>query len=214
MQGYEVASEATANAAQQVWLTAMEAAIKASEQLDMIGIHKQTVNRLTEPFAHIKVVVTGVHWDNFFGLRDHHMAEPTIEALAKQMRAAYDDSTPKLLQPGQWHLPYVSDMELALHGVVVARKISAARCARVSYNNHDGSKTSVDDDVNLHDRLLVDQPIHASPAEHQGTPDEVRVVANDNGRDLGYVNPKLHGNLTGWVQYRKTLPGENMDKAA
>jgi len=51
--------------------------------------------------------------------------------------------------------------------------------------------------------LLVDQPIHASPAEHQATPDQRRF----NGWD----KPELHGNLAGWIQYRKTLTGENMD---
>ena len=46
------------------------------------------------------------------------------------------------------------------------------------------------------------QPIHASPAEHQATPDRY---------DLGEARfdwPEAHGNLLGWIQYRKTLPGE------
>lgn len=212
MQGYEFAPDHIAEAAQKIWLLAMEDAIDYAEQMDALGIHKQVVNRLTEPFAHIKVVVTSVWWNNWFGLRDHPAADPTIAALAAEMRKAYDESQPKLLEYGEWHLPYISAEELAINGVNLCKKISAARCARVSYNNHDGTKTKVEADIKLHDALLVDQPIHASPAEHQATPD----VPNSSFGGFGgkWANPKLHGNLTGWVQYRKTLPNENMDAAA
>lgn len=206
MQGYEVASEETTRSAQEVWLAAMEDAIRHAEAMDALGIHKQVVNRITEPYAHIKVVVTSVYWDNWFGLRDHPAADPTIAALAAAMRQAYDASEPKLLRRDEWHLPYITEQELAIHGVNLCKKISAARCARTSYNNHDGSKTTVQGDVDLHDRLLVDQPIHASPAEHQATPD-FRV----NARGM-WMNSDKHGNLHGWIQYRKLLANENMDE--
>lgn len=222
MQGYEVASEEVARQAQYIWLEAMIDAIHHAEALDKLGLHKQIVNRLTEPFAHMKTVVTGVYWDNFLGLRDHHMADPTIEALAKAVRAARDGSTPKLLQPGEWHLPYITDsdqeaiMAIAAEAhyhedtinqvaIDLCRKVSAARCARTSYNNMAGKRSSIEEDIALHDRLLVDQPIHASPAEHQATPD-----ARVNKRGM-WMNPERHGNLPGWIQYRKTLENENMD---
>lgn len=203
MQGYEVAAEDVALAAQKVWLEAMEDAIRHAEAMDALGIHKQVVNRITEPYSHIKVVLTSVYWKNWDGLRRHHAADPTIEALAEAVHEARTNSTPKLLNPGEWHLPYITAEELAIHGLNLCKKISTARCARVSYNNHDGTKTTPEADLKLHDMLLVDQPIHASPSEHQATPDE---------RDYdGWMNPHLHGNLSGWAQYRKTLPGENMD---
>lgn len=210
MQGYEVAPLAVALAAQDVWLRAMESAIGYAEEMDALGIHKQVVNRLTEPFAHIKVVLTSVYWENWDGLRNHHAADPTIKVLAEAVCAARASSTPKLLLPGQWHLPYVSDAEADECGIEVARKISAARCARVSYNNHDGTKTNVEADIRLHDRLLIDQPIHASPAEHQATPDK-RYQATLESKPI-WCQAHLHGNLTGWVQYRKMLPNENMDQ--
>jgi hypothetical protein len=206
MQGYVMAPQDVALQAQEIWLNAMEASIFWAEQMDMLGIHKQVVNRITEPYAHIKVVVTSVYWDNWFGLRDHPAADPTIAALAVQMKEAFDASTPKALALGEWHLPYISDEELAVLGVTNAIKVSAARCARTSYNNHDGTATVLDKDIALHDSLLVDQPIHASPAEHQATPD-TRV----NQRGM-WMKPELHGNLPGYIQYRKTLPNENMDK--
>lgn len=210
MQGYVVAPLAVALAAQDVWLRAMESAISYAEEMDALGIHKQVVNRLTEPFSHIKVVLTSVYWDNWDGLRNHHAADPTIEALAKAVHEARANSTPVLLQPGEWHLPYITAEERTKYHTGVLRKFSAARCARVSYNNHDGSKTDPEKDIALHDALLIEQPIHASPAEHQATPDELNTKFGGMGGR--WANPNLHGNLTGWVQYRKTLPNENLDQ--
>lgn len=210
MQGYELASEEVALQAQWIWLDAMMDAIRHAERMDALGIHKQNVNRLVEPFAHMKTVMTGVYWENFYGLRDHHMADPTIEALAKAIREARDSSTPKLLKLGEWHLPYVSEQEVAIHGVNICKKISAARCARTSYHNMDGKPSTAEADIALHDRLLIDQPIHASPAEHQATPDDIHAKRGF----IEYLSPGLHGNLHGWRQYRKFLANENMDAAA
>lgn len=213
MQGYEVAADDVALAAQAIWLNAMSSAIEYARQMDNLGIHKQVVNRITEPFAHIKVVVTGVYWENWNGLRNHHAADPTIAALAEQVWAAREASTPVELGYGEWHLPYITEDDWramdhlpSIEDITeILIKISAARCARVSYNNHDGTASDVRKDISLHDTLLVEQPIHASPAEHQATPD-FRV----NARGM-WFHPEKHGNLHGWIQYRKTLENENMD---
>lgn len=222
MQGYEVAPEETALAAQAIWLAAMEDAIRHAEAMDALGIHKQVVNRITEPFSHIKVVVTSVYWDNWFGLRNHEAADPTIKALAAEMLRAFEASTPKLLCQGQWHLPYITEEELnaKFHGHSAApaydilKRISAARCARVSYNNHDGSKTDLNADLKLHDRLVAAVPPHMSPAEHQATPDTKSERYSAEGDLVGYSwdHTHLHGNLVGWVQYRRTLSGGIADR--
>jgi hypothetical protein len=209
MQGYEVASEKIALQAQWIWLDAMEDAIRHAERMDALGIHKQVVNRLTEPYAHIKVVLTSVYWENWNGLRNHHAADPTIEALAVAICDAREASKPTPLGYEEWHLPYVTATERRDLDIQTLLKVSAARCARVSYNNHDGSQSKVDADCLLHDRLLIDQPIHASPAEHQATPDYFHVSGlGGAGR---WATPSKHGNLAGFIQYRKTLENENMD---
>jgi len=205
MQGYEHATEEVALQAQTVWLNAMEDAIRHAEEMDALGIHKQVVNRICEPFSHIKVVLTSVYWENWDGLRNHHAADPTIAALAERIAEAREASTPKKLEAGQWHLPYITEEDLGTHGVDMCKKISTARCARVSYNNHDGSATDPEKDLALHAMLGESDPKHASPAEHQATPD---FKVNHRGM---WMNPKLHGNLHGWCQYRKTLEGENID---
>lgn len=198
----------------EAWLKAMENAVMAARSFAEAGYHKQIVNRLLEPFSHITVVVTATEWSNFFELRDHPDAEPHIQMLARAMKAALAESTPQRLVPGEWHLPFVrpGDAELAekyLREKVYRRvsqreikdalvKASVARCARTSYDNHDGSTPNIERDIELHDRLIVAIPRHASPAEHQGTPDGVGTWAGKQR----YLHPHTHANFRGWQQYR------------
>ncbi len=209
-------------AAEGLWLEARDKAIFQATELNKLGVHKQYVNRLIEPFSHISVVCTATEFSNFFALRHHSMAQPEIAELAKQMWETYSNNVPYLLSPGEWHLPFVTKEELknASHDLqtyggyshVVAWDVlikrSVARCARVSYLNHDGTTSTYEQDCALYDRLLAAQPIHASPAEHQA-----QVRSNDllGRRDATNYSASIYsGNLRGWIQYRKTLPGENI----
>lgn len=175
------------------WLKARMAALKTVQQLTDLGLHKQTANRLLEPWMWTTSVITATEWSNFFALRDHDDAEPHIMALAKSMRAAMERSTPAPLKVGEWHLPYVG----AGHSVtpMCALAWSVARCARVSTLNHDGTQPDPLRDEALHDRLLAAG--HMSPFEHQACPFAVD------------VRVEWSGNFRGWVQYRKTIAGEN-----
>lgn len=190
------------SAARRSWLNAMSAAIGYAKNMMDEGLHKQIANRILEPWAHINVVVTATDWENFFALRRHKDAQPEIKALADEIYLAMKISTPLLTQPGQWHLPYVDDRELL--SLELSKKVSVARCARVSYLTHDGRKTTVEEDLALYDRLLGAQPLHASPAEHQATPDRQLDIM---GKPT-WQNPNEWGNFRGWRQYRKMLPGE------
>ena len=192
-----------------IWLEAMQYAVQQAYALADKGVHKQYVNRILEPYTHITVVLTATEYSNFFALRHHHMAQPEIAELARQMYEAYKDSTPALLTPGQWHLPFITQEDIKAHtkfGIVAWTSlliISVARCARVSYNNHDGTSSSFEQDFQLYQRLVGAQPIHASPTEHQAQALEQ------------HVNPLLSisywsGNFRGWLQYRKTLSNENI----
>lgn len=205
--------------AKRIWLMAMEDAIFRAEELIRVGLHKQIANRVLEPWAHINVVVTATDYENFFTLRRHKDAQPEIKELADQMWLARANHVPAPLVPGEWHLPFIKPEEILKNrldrGQIdwdILKRVSVARCARVSYLTHDGRETTIEEDLALHERLLGAQPLHASPAEHQATPDEAIYGSSlPATRDYilkGWKNPELHGNLNGWVQYRKILPGE------
>lgn len=220
MQGYEVADADTALKARAIWLEAATAAVEYSKQLAELGLHKQHVNRLTEPFQLIKVLVTSSQWKNWYGLRTHRSADPTIQQLATVMEEAMNVSEPVLLEEGQWHLPYIVKEDeyraldyLTNHGagsylelMEILRRMSAARCARVSYNNFSGDVPEVAADLALYEKLVVSQPVHASPTEHQASPDIYLSKPRKTWR-----HPEMHGNLRGWLQYRKFIPNENLE---
>jgi hypothetical protein len=209
----------------EAWLEARDGAIEIARAFAKAGYHKQIVNRLLEPWAHINVVVTSTEFANFFALRCHPGAQPEMRLLAEAMRDARAASTPTLLQPGEWHLPYFDprrDMDLLPtrppEGIPktwdewflgLAIKLSVARCDRVSYLTHEGKPPNVEEDLKLYDRLVGAEPLHASPAEHQATPDE-----KDPNLEVSYhydwENPHEHGNFVGWRQFRKTLPNESV----
>lgn len=178
--------------AEKIWRDALLHALDKAKMLADLGVHKQYANRLLEPFSHITVVCSATEFDNFFALRIHEAAQPEIRELATQMYKLYTSSVPQKLNIGEWHLPFVDSTE----GTEENIKRSVAKCARVSYLNHDGTETTLEQDLQLYDRLLGSIPIHASPAEHQAY--------------AAFDSNEWSANFKGWVQYRKTLKNENI----
>jgi thymidylate synthase ThyX len=76
------------------WILARDTAIHHAQRMARMGYHKQIVNRILEPFAHINVLCTATAdaYAHFFALRDHPDAQPEIAALARAMRDAMDGS--------------------------------------------------------------------------------------------------------------------------
>lgn len=192
-----------------------------------LNVHKQWVNRPTEWFGYISVVVTATDWINFLGLRDEGGAQDEIQALAKAMRATLEAQPVRELGFGGWHLPFIdleADLEAAqrlwrdegdlanhllnetafafvnLPDVSVADRFliisSAARCARASYKDFDGTKATIERDVGTFLKLAASKPVHASPLEHQARP--------------AGLNTGFQGNLSGFQQFRKFVPGERI----
>jgi thymidylate synthase ThyX len=162
---------------------------------EWLNVHKQVANRLLEPFMWHTVIVTATEWDNFLNLRCHPDAQPEIRLIAEKMRTAIEASDPAQLDSHEWHLPLVrpEDREEASAEELV--KVSAGRCARVSYLTHAG-KRDLDADVALHDRLL--ESGHMSPLEHPAQP----LGAED------LEESEWSGNFRGWRSYRKLIAGE------
>lgn len=217
------------------WLQARDYAVEQATKLSNLGLTKQIVNRVLEPFMWHTVIVTASEWENFFALRAHPAAEIHIADLAEKMLVAYNESTPKKLKEGDWHIPFgdkfdqerLSDLvaqEMKKNGKgntrevlnLIKVKIATARCARVSYMNFEG-KDDYEADIALFDRLSSSG--HFSPFEHCA-----RVMSNMeyfvlSSRPMGTFTEneeeelvKLSGwsgNFRGFVQFRKTLLNEN-----
>jgi hypothetical protein len=200
----------------------------------------------------MKTVMTGTEYDNLFWLRDDNAADPTIHELARVMREARKVSAGVLIYAGEYHLPYLDryrdeagalhygDWEYAQVGVGAptsvfeeyslqdAIKVSAARCAAVSFRNVD---YGLEKCLQVHERLVGDDRKHASALEHQCSPmaQPNAIVREIDGLVWQVPLLKMHdcapydkgtshidamgqcwsGNMRGYVQYRKLIPGEN-----
>lgn len=213
MSADEELDEAGRAAAEAWWDESMFLAVEQARKGVALGLHKQVVNRLTEPFQCMTTLVSATRWGNFFHQRDHRAADPTFQALARVILVAMEASEPRQLQRGEWHLPYVKQedrretLEMAgevthdsgqqaLVALEMIKKLSVARCARTSHFNQEGVR-ALQDDLALHDRLIgaagTGEPGHFSPFEH---------VARAEWE------PVQSGNFVGFTQYRKLIPDE------
>jgi hypothetical protein len=131
-------------------------------------------------------------------------AEIHIMALAECIWDAYNESTPKVLKPGEWHIPFKDKIEYN-HAKLIgseyydpkketfiqfidrqAVKVSTAMAARTSYTVV-GEEKDIDYEamIKLHDRLLAQDPPHSSPLEHCAR-------AMNNFEYTSYIKGKLH----------------------
>ena len=94
MQAVEEMDSAERQRAIDSWLRARNTAVEHARAMAAMGVHKQIVNRIIEPWCHINVVVTATDWSNFFALRRHKDAQPEMKALADAMLEAREASTP------------------------------------------------------------------------------------------------------------------------
>lgn len=185
---------------EKAWLAARDSAVHVAEGFATAHYHKQVANRLLEPFMWMDSVWTATDWANFLHLRDHKDAEPHFQDLARLVREALTHAPIQQLEIGDWHIPYVMAEEWNRFSINDLLKLSAARCARVSYAPFDGN-ASIEREFERFEQLVGSDPKHASPVEHQAQAD----AQDDNGK---WFAPRLHGNFTGWRQYRKMIPGE------
>lgn len=188
------------------WRKAAQAAAEAHERLEnppsgKKGLHKQWLNRLLEPFVNSRVIVTSTEWSNFFNLRatpldgSPSMAQPEFTEIADEIRLILSSSKAEILKTGAWHIPlaYRGEKEnLSLESLL---KLSAARCAKVSYFRED-EELSEETVERICDKLFGSNPVHASPAEHQA-----KCVSPDFAEQRNFNG--------GWLQYRHFI--ENSD---
>lgn len=174
--------------------------------LSKVGLHKQVANRILEPWVWHTAVISATEWENFFKLRLHPDAQPEFQELARCIKKAMDESTPKkigwigakLRYYDMWHTPYIVPDDVT-ESMTLGRDeesdvfpdvifMSVSRCAAVSYVRQ--NERDVRKDIKLSIRLR--ESGHWSPFEH-----------------VACAEPGWHGNFKGWKQLRKFYPGES-----
>lgn len=141
-------------------------------------------------------------------------AEIHIQAVAEAMWDAYNESVPKELKAGEWHIPFDDaidttklDLELADAGFDFTNakiKIATARCARVSYTVIGENKEhNYEADIKLHDKLA--ESGHWSPFEHCAKVMSEKDLDNYLVIKNGLTIPGMCDNFQGFISYRSLL---------
>jgi hypothetical protein len=216
----EEVDPSTMESAKMLWGKAIRQSIDIVKEFESLGVHKQIGSRWSETGSMIKVVITGTDWDNLIWLRDDEEAQPEFRELASVMVRCLSESIPERLNIGEWHLPYIetkrlngfleyfdnTDQKLTLDN---ARKISASCCAQVSYRRLNESKEKA---LEIYSKLFSGRKPHMSPTEHQGTPIQLYQATLPPtmwSEGITHITRDVQlcsGNLTGWIQFRQTLP--------
>jgi hypothetical protein len=206
MQAGDWLSENNQAEAEVIWRDAAEYCLVAARELATLGVHTQWANRMLEWFGSINTLITSTEWDNFYlqriMLNEDGFPVPQDEMyeLACSIKEAVEAAPIQHLEPGQWHLPFTDDLMLhQIHGdfeyLQTAKKISAARCASISYQTVDGKIMSADKAESLCDKLLDRE--HWSPFEHQAMAD-LKIEGQ-------WAHQSWHANYTGYSQWRHML---------
>ena len=206
-----------------VWEQAIEASKEYSNLLADFGLHKQWANRPNDWHSIAKGVVSATEWNNFLWLRADSAAQPEMQELAEQIKELLAESQPQVLQPGEWHLPYVktqrdlfellryydnNNVELSEEDAIT---YSMACCAAVSYRTENIGLEKAND---IYKKLFTGAKVHASPSEHIATPMQLPstlnekleyMVATEGVTHLDRYQNLWSGNFKGFIQFRQLI---------
>lgn len=202
-----------------IWKSSANNAASIAMVMNDMQAHKQVINRILEPYQFIRVCVTTTNMNNWFWLRNHTDADPTIHALAEVMLTAYNKSKPVELGYGHWHMPFVDYVFVKGEQVFFDEKrdyislnealmISSSCAAQTSYRK---LNTSLEKAEDIFNKLIESKPCHASPTEHQA-----KVIYSQEINPLDYfdIEGVTHvdknmvpwsGNFHGWIQHRQLI---------
>jgi len=203
---------------EEAWYEARNFAMAMAQAYWNAGYHQQIPNRLTHAFQMAEYIVTATDFENFFNLRlRDKAAQSEINKLADVMNQAIELSDYIGLYEG-WHLPYVTEEEKQSLSVEDLRVVSAARCAIISYNNHDTDQLlSVDKAYKIYNHLINDTNPHYTPMEHQAkaltSVENIKVgFMKSMAEDVNYPTKSLgyFANLKGWKSQRYLLENQEL----
>ena len=227
-----------------IFLGARYPVVFAHWLLEKMGAHKEWTNRLLNPWQWVRETITATEWENLYALRLHEAAQRDIRQVVECVQEAISLSRQHggmvELEPGEWHTPYVTqyrDISGTLYyidndgshlSVANALQASTSRCARSSYDKHDGTTSLWKDDVSLYNTLVADDPKHMSPCEHQATPMraatniesyrefvEETIPVDEITEECFWQRGVTHadrsgklwsGNFQNWIQHRQLIP--------
>lgn len=234
MQGHGYLEGESHDRAVNNWLRARDEAVGWAKHMHDLGVHKQEVNRLLEPWAWVTQILTATQWNNFFALRCHKDADPAFQKIARLMYLAYRNSTPTRLDYNEWHLPYVGqgdleDMRKKLWDEAKANEPGIAERLGDGSLKHPEFVAYVEIFLPIYVSAVRAAWVSYNPPDAQKYTLEraiktwVRMSSSSplhasptehQGTPMSTwdesMHPEWRSNLQGWLQFRKQLPRENI----
>lgn len=150
-------------------------------------------------------------------------AQPEIRRLAEVMLDCFENEDPAQLYHGDWHTPYFGNGQWYAKRDEVpledALAISASCCAQVSFRSLDDTLEKA---KRIYERLVVSEPVHASPFEHQGCPIKASQLEGLYSKPINLTDVAWSwqegithvdkagnfwsGNFKGFIQHRQLIP--------
>lgn len=221
---------------QRTWYGARVPVVAAHWALEKLGLHKQVLNRILEPWVWMESIFSGTDmaWDWVFHQRCHEDAQPEFRHLAEMMRDAYLASDPKILEAGEWHIPWGDKEELVKQGNT-PEKLEAIKRGPVSGSPFPGitmaeiSANVSDGDAEL--KAAIGRVARVSYHNHdkkKAREEHIalyeKLVKTSDADEPAHLSPLEHvaqaldaydeltdmgGNFgPGWLQYRKQIERE------
>jgi hypothetical protein len=160
---------ATLRQAQLQWLKCRDVALREATDLMAQGVHKQTVNRVLEPWRRVNLVMSTTLLGSILTLRMAPDVQPEFQRIARNIVTAVSGRKSGSIVPQEWtelrsvHLPYVTPVDFATIETPRDALIhSVARCARATYGRN-GIVASLAEDAALVLRLQSEE----SPREYE-----------------------------------------------
>lgn len=217
------------------WLEGQRMMVEHARKGTALGLHKQIVNRVLEPWMWITVIMSATSWSNLFGLRVHKDAEPHFQRIAGMMKAAMAASAPQQLGVDEWHTPLIFPVDRwAAFTLVTGRATDPERLLSLPDKHPDLLDIWRDLPPQTHreiESLLVKASVgrcaRVSYLTHDGRRDLAEDVALHDKLVVAaplHASPAEHvakalgerrriGNFVGWHQYRKMLVNEHIGEA-
>lgn len=181
--------------------------------LELLPIRELSITRTT-PHMYDHCIATSSQWKTVF-TQIRGLQHAALNTWADEVEKALLTSKPEPRKADEWHLPFVDqedvdaavlhvlwdhkfqpiDEELATTlGVNLLARVSASRCGRAVIPKGDRTH-QIDLDLAVLDAAPIDSGGRRDWYDHQACPDLIQ-----GGQ---WLNTNLHGNLTGWCQYRQ-----------
>lgn len=175
-----------------------------------------------------------IHWRDC----NHSQAEIHIQALAEAMWDARNESTPKQLEEGQWHLPFndkltnsqleelqykLSTFPEGMYNIGTDEfPIYGNKKTHILVNNAIQTSVGIDPFINLKLKINVARAARLSYNNHDGEIDyqkdielHDRLLKSKHASPMEHCaqcqnNDKWYANFKGWKSYRKFLEEDNL----